>query len=174
VFLSFHFSKINYFFKSGQWPRYGIKSCWNIQTHKNNIKLYLGKVSASIMAKTSRYNINCKTFGIPLSTIFHIEPTELTKRLKFYELVIICGILHQEYLKMRVKKVNIFKDIKLQNFNSILTFFSIHKNSIFHLFPSEAQFLKIILSGRIKHFKKNNIKGRGFQGGWPRPSSLCL
>jgi len=34
-----------------------------------------------------------------------------------------CGILHQEYLKMRVKKVYIFKDIKLEIFNSIETFY---------------------------------------------------
>jgi len=45
------------------------------------------------------------------------------KRLKFYKLGIICGILHQEYLKMRVKKVYIFKDIKLEIFNSIETFY---------------------------------------------------
>ena len=82
VFLSFHFSKINYFFKSGQWPRYGIKSCCNIQTLQNNVKLYLGKASASVMAKTSRYNMNCKTFGKPLPIIFHIEPPELTKKIK--------------------------------------------------------------------------------------------
>ena len=42
------------------------------------------------------------------------------KRLKFYKLRIICGILDQEYLKMRVK---IVKDIKLENFYSIETFF---------------------------------------------------
>jgi len=49
--------------------------------------------------------------------------TIVNKRLKFYKLGIIYGILHQEYLKMRVKKVNIFKDIKLEIFNSIETFF---------------------------------------------------
>ena len=42
------------------------------------------------------------------------------KRLKFYKLGIICGILHQDYLKMRVKKVKLFKDIKLENVNSII------------------------------------------------------
>jgi len=47
--------------------------------------------------------------------VFTIEQ----KRLKFYKLGIICGILHQEYLKMRVKKV----DIKLEIFNSIETFY---------------------------------------------------
>ena len=41
------------------------------------------------------------------------------KRLKFYNLGIINGILHQEYLKMRVKKMNIFKDRELENLNSI-------------------------------------------------------
>ena len=43
---------------------------------------------------------------------------------------------------MRVKKVNIFKDIKLENFNSIETFFSIYKNSIIYLSPNVARFLK--------------------------------
>ena len=45
------------------------------------------------------------------------------KRLKFYKLGIICGILNQKYLKMRVKKVYIFKDIKLEIFNSNETFY---------------------------------------------------
>ena len=49
--------------------------------------------------------------------------TIIKKILKFYKLRIICGILDQEYLKMHVKIVNIFKDIKLENFNSIETFF---------------------------------------------------
>ena len=53
------------------------------------------------------------------------------KDLKFYNLEIICGILRQEYLKMRVNKVNIFKDIELKNFNSIETiFFDLLKFSI--------------------------------------------
>ena len=43
--------------------------------------------------------------------------------MKVYNFGIICGILHQEHLKMRVKKLNIFKDIKLEIFNSIETFF---------------------------------------------------
>ena len=43
--------------------------------------------------------------------------------LKFYNLGIICGILHQEYLKMRLKKVNMFKDIELKNCISIETIF---------------------------------------------------
>ena len=43
--------------------------------------------------------------------------------LKFYNLGIICGILHQEYLKMCVKKVDMFKDIELKNFSSIETIF---------------------------------------------------
>jgi len=62
--------------------------------------------------------------------------------MKFYKLGIICGILHQVYLKMRVKKVNIFKDIKPEIFNSIETFFSIYKNFIFHLCPNVARFFK--------------------------------
>ena len=64
---------------------------------------------------------------------------------------------------MRVKMVNIFKDIKLENFNSTETFFSIYKNSIFHLCPNVAGFFKIVLSGRIRHFKKIILKGRGFR-----------
>ena len=49
------------------------------------------------------------------------------KRLKFYN--IICGILHQEYLKMSLKMVNIFEDIKLEIFNSIETpFFDLQNN----------------------------------------------
>ena len=35
------------------------------------------------------------------------------KRIKFYRLGIICCILHQECMKMRVEKVNIYKDIEL-------------------------------------------------------------
>ena len=66
----------------------------------------------------------------------------LQKRLKFNKLGMFCGILHQEYLKMRVKKVNIFKDIKLENFNPIETFFSIYRNSIVHLWTNVAQFFK--------------------------------
>ena len=54
------------------------------------------------------------------------------KYFKFYKLGIICGILHQEYLKMRVKKLNIFIENKLEHFNSIDTFFSSYKNLIFH------------------------------------------
>ena len=42
------------------------------------------------------------------------------KDLKFFKLVIISGILHQEYLKMRVGE---HFDIKLKIFNSIETFF---------------------------------------------------
>ena len=49
---------------------------------------------------------------------------------------------NQDYLKMRVKKVNIFKDIKLEIFNSIETFFSIYKNLKFYLCPNVARFFK--------------------------------
>ena len=63
--------------------------------------------------------------------------------MKFYKLGIICGILHQVYLKMRVKKVNIFKDIKLETFNSIETFFFDLQNLIFeNLCPNVALYLK--------------------------------
>ena len=61
---------------------------------------------------------------------------------------------------MRVKKVNIFNDIKHENLNSIETFFSISKNLI--LCPD---FLEIVLSGRIKHLKNIILKGREFRGG---------
>ena len=71
-------------------------------------------------------------FNIHMPIIFPMEPPRKKKyglhqnqekRLKFYNLGIICGILQQEYLKMRVKKVNIFKDIVLENFYSIETIF---------------------------------------------------
>ena len=45
------------------------------------------------------------------------------KRLKFYNLKIICAILRHEYLNMHVKKVYIFKDVELENFSSIETIF---------------------------------------------------
>ena len=47
------------------------------------------------------------------------------KGLKFYKLGFICGIIHLDYLKMCVKKVNIFQDIATINFNSIESIFSI-------------------------------------------------
>ena len=62
--------------------------------------------------------------------------------MKFYKFGTICGILHQEYLKMRDKNVNIFKDIELENFNLIGTIFSSYKNSIFQLCPKVAWFFK--------------------------------
>ena len=48
-----------------------------------------------------------------------------------------------EYLKMRVKKVNIFKDIELENFNSIETFFRFTKIQYFIYALHVARFLKI-------------------------------
>ena len=65
---------------------------------------------------------------------------------------------------MRVKNVKIFKDIKLENFNSIEPFFSIYKNSIFHFCPWPDS-LKIVLFWRIRHLKQIILKGRGFRGG---------
>ena len=60
---------------------------------------------------------------------------------------------------MRVKKVNIFKDIELENFNSIeTTFFDI---SIFHLCPRGRILKKIVLSWRIRII----LEGGGFRGG---------
>jgi len=75
------------------------------------------------------YEINSKIFSIPLPIIFLKEPPGKNsmvfnirkKRLKFYNHGIICGILHQEYLKR--KKGKHFKDIELKNFNSIETIF---------------------------------------------------
>ena len=49
--------------------------------------------------------------------------TIINKRDKFYKLGILCGILNQEYLKMRVKKMNIFKDIQKLEF-VVETYFS--------------------------------------------------
>ena len=50
----------------------------------------------------------------------------------FYKLGIIWGILHQEYLKMRVKNVNILKNMNSsRNFNSIETnFLDLQKKNI--------------------------------------------
>ena len=57
---------------------------------------------------------------------------------------------------MRVKNVYIFKDIKLEIFNSIETFyFDLQKFDTFYLCPNVASFLKkIILYGRMRHLKK--------------------
>jgi len=77
------------------------------------------------------------------------------KRFKFYKLGIICGILHQSYLKYAEKRWNIFKDIKLKIFNSIDTFFDLQKLDILFMplfmWPDS---LKIVLSGRSRHLKK--------------------
>ena len=62
--------------------------------------------------------------------------------------------LHQAYLKMRVKKVNI------EIFDSIETFFSIYKITKRGLILK-----KIVLSVRIRHLKKIILKERGFRGG---------
>ena len=59
---------------------------------------------------------------------------------------------------MRVKKVNIFKDIKLENFNSIETFFFDLKNSIFLLCPNVARFFKNSFIYEDETLKKNNIE----------------
>ena len=90
-----------------------------------------------------------------------MEPTgKKQKRLKLSTFGIICGILHLEYLKMRVKKVKMFHDIELENFNSIETiFFSIYKNLIFHLCPNLTRFLKKIYLGGL-YTKKNSIRTR--------------
>ena len=54
----------------------------------------------------------------------------------------ICGILQREYLKMRVRKVNIFKNIELENCNSIETiYFDLQKFHI-SLLPLRGPILK--------------------------------
>ena len=61
---SFQFSKIKLFFQI--WPRQGVKygctkvlqmitSCQNLQTHENDVKLYLGKASQEFMRYQSTY-----------------------------------------------------------------------------------------------------------------------
>ena len=47
----------------------------------------------------------------------------------------------------------------------LFKFFSIYKHLRFHLCPNVARFFKNSLFGRIRHFKKMILKGRGFQGG---------
>ena len=66
---------------------------------------------------------------------------------------------------MRVRKVNIFKDIELEIFNSIETFFDSQKFDILFLPIMWPDSLKIVFSGRIRHFKKIILKGKGFRGG---------
>ena len=59
---------------------------------------------------------------------------------------------------MSVKIVKIFKDIKLENFNSIETFFSMNKNSIFLLCPNVARFFKNSFIWEDETLLKNNIE----------------
>ena len=59
---------------------------------------------------------------------------------------------------MRVIKVKIFKDIKIKNFNSIETFFRFTKILYFINAVTWPDSLKTVLSGRFRHFKKNNIE----------------
>ena len=61
--------------------------------------------------------------------------------------------------------VTIFKDIKLENFNSIETFFSIYKISIFLLCSNVARFFKNSFIWEDETLKKIILKGRGFRGG---------
>ena len=60
---------------------------------------------------------------------------------------------------MRVKKVNILKDIKLKNFNLIETFFRFTQIRYFIYALMWPDSLKMVLSGKII------LKGRGFRGG---------
>ena len=56
---------------------------------------------------------------------------------------------------MRVKKVNIFNNIKLKNFNSIETLFDLLKFDISFIPLTWPNSLKIVLSERIRHLKNN-------------------
>jgi len=66
---------------------------------------------------------------------------------------------------MHVKKVKILKDIKLENFYLIETFFLFTKIRFVINALTWSDFLEIVLSGRIRHFKRIILKGRGFRGG---------
>ena len=56
---------------------------------------------------------------------------------------------------MHEKNVNIFKNIKLENFNSIGTFFRVLKIRYFSYTLAWPDSLKIVLSGRIRRLIKN-------------------
>ena len=62
--------------------------------------------------------------------------------------------LHQEYLKMRIKKIYIFKANKLENFTSIESFFLFTKIRYFIHALTWPDSLKIVLSWRIRHIKR--------------------
>ena len=50
---------------------------YNLQTHENDVKLYLGKTwisSTSLMVNLRDLEVNRNVFGIPLPIIFHLEP----------------------------------------------------------------------------------------------------
>ena len=82
----------------------------NLQTHENDFKLYLGKTSsASVIANLRDIKQIAKYLAhlcLSFSTWNHPEKFSLQLTKKFYKLGIFCGILHQDYLKMRLKKVN--------------------------------------------------------------------
>ena len=78
------------------------------------------------------------------------------KKIKFYYLRNSSPGIFENALK----KENIFKNIKLENLNSIETFFRFTKIQYFiNAWPDS---LKIVLSGRIRQFKRIKLKGRGF------------
>ena len=64
------------------------------------------------------------------------------KILLFSLYLIICGIPLQEYLKMRVKKVNILRTLNSKALIQLKLLFSIDKNSIFYLCPNVIRFLE--------------------------------
>ena len=59
---------------------------------------------------------------------------------------------------MRIKKVNICKDIKLEKFNSIEIFFRFTKIQYIINAITWPDSLKIVLFRRIRHFKRIKLK----------------
>jgi len=118
-------------------------SCHNFETYILVLRQLLDFSSCRIFGTYPGFET---ITGIHINVNFQVF-THLWNKTRFYDKVkynkskfcfelriihqeTICGILHQEYLKMRVKKVNIFKDIKLEIFNTIETFFRFTKFDI--------------------------------------------
>ena len=68
-----------------------------------------------------------------------IFPVINEKRLNFYNLGILCGILYQEYVKCAIQRFRF-------------------KNSIFHFFPNVARFLKNRIIREEQIFENKNIE----------------
>ena len=107
--------------------------------------------------------MNSKIFGLPLPIIFPMEPPG-----KIFTIInkkdwssIICGILQQEYLKMRVKKWTFSRTLNLKNSIQLNIFFWFTKIQYFFyalMWPDS------FLSWRMRHLKIIS-EGRGFRGG---------